>query len=76
MGHLRQEVEPREAGLDPKALTRLDQHFSHLVDDLRLPATSCPCPGTAGWRTSPRTAIATSRPDSPSRPTPCGGSTR
>ncbi|MFD9276283.1 serine hydrolase domain-containing protein [Streptomyces mirabilis] len=37
MGHLRQEVEPREAGLDPKALARLDQHFSHLVDDLRLP---------------------------------------
>lgn len=37
MGHLRQEIEPREAGLDPKALARLDQHFSHLVDDLRLP---------------------------------------
>ncbi|WP_327433435.1 serine hydrolase domain-containing protein [Streptomyces sp. NBC_01236] len=37
MGHLRQEVEPREAGLDPKALARLDQHFAHLVDDGRLP---------------------------------------
>lgn len=37
MGHLRQEVEPREAGLDPKALARLDQHFAHLVDDHRLP---------------------------------------
>ena len=37
MGHLRQEVEPHEAGLDPKALARLDQHFAHLVDDGRLP---------------------------------------
>ncbi|WP_406175609.1 serine hydrolase domain-containing protein [Streptomyces sp. NBC_00996] len=37
MGDLRQEVEPREAGLDPKALARLDQHFAHLVDDGRLP---------------------------------------
>lgn len=37
MGRLRQEVEPREAGLDPKALARLDQHFAHLVDDGRLP---------------------------------------
>ncbi|WP_371600200.1 serine hydrolase domain-containing protein [Streptomyces sp. NBC_00564] len=37
MGHLRQEAEPREAGLDPKALARLDQHFAHLVDDGRLP---------------------------------------
>ncbi|MFE9764016.1 serine hydrolase domain-containing protein [Streptomyces sp. NPDC005808] len=37
MGHLRQEVEPPEAGLDPKALARLDQHFAHLVDDGRLP---------------------------------------
>ncbi|MFJ4834630.1 serine hydrolase domain-containing protein [Streptomyces sp. NPDC088747] len=37
MGHLRQEVEPREADLDPKALARLDQHFAHLVDDGRLP---------------------------------------
>ncbi|AVH55335.1 MULTISPECIES: serine hydrolase domain-containing protein [Streptomyces] len=37
MGHLRQEVEPREAGLDPAALARLDQHFARLVDDGRLP---------------------------------------
>ncbi|MFI6334008.1 serine hydrolase domain-containing protein [Streptomyces sp. NPDC050535] len=37
MGHLRQEAEPREAGLDPKALARLDQHFAHLVDDGSLP---------------------------------------
>ncbi|MGQ4387128.1 serine hydrolase domain-containing protein [Streptomyces sp. SAS_270] len=37
MGHLRQEVEPGEAGLDPKALARLDAHFAHLVDDGRLP---------------------------------------
>jgi CubicO group peptidase (beta-lactamase class C family) len=37
MGHLRQETEPREAGLDAKALDRLDQHFAHLVDDGRLP---------------------------------------
>ncbi|MHA5047042.1 serine hydrolase domain-containing protein [Streptomyces sp. SD15] len=37
MGHLRQEVEPSEAGLDAKALARLDQHFAHLVDDRRLP---------------------------------------
>lgn len=37
MGHLRQEAEPREAGLDPKALARLDQHFAHLVEDGRLP---------------------------------------
>ncbi|MFC9841936.1 serine hydrolase domain-containing protein [Streptomyces sp. NPDC127595] len=37
MGHLRQEAEPHEAGLDPKALARLDQHFAHLVDDGRLP---------------------------------------
>ncbi|MEU9288711.1 serine hydrolase domain-containing protein [Streptomyces sp. NPDC048275] len=37
MGHLRQEVEPSEAGLDAKALARLDQHFAHLVDDQRLP---------------------------------------
>lgn len=76
MGHLRQEVEPREAGLDPKALARLDQHFSHLVDDLRLPGYLVSVSGTAGSRTSPRTATATARPDSPSRPTPCGGSTR
>ena len=37
MGHLRHEAEPREAGLDPKALARLDRHFAHLVDDGRLP---------------------------------------
>ncbi|MER6122483.1 serine hydrolase domain-containing protein [Streptomyces sp. NPDC001795] len=37
MGHLRQEVEPDEVGLDPKALARLDQHFAHQVDDGRLP---------------------------------------
>ncbi|MFE0328780.1 serine hydrolase domain-containing protein [Streptomyces sp. NPDC058960] len=37
MGHLRQEVEPEEVGLDPKALARLDQHFAHQVDDGRLP---------------------------------------
>ncbi|WP_055494054.1 serine hydrolase [Streptomyces sp. TP-A0356] len=37
MGHLRQEVEPDEVGLDPKALARLDQHFAHEVDDGRLP---------------------------------------
>lgn len=37
MGDLRQEVEPREAGLDPNGLARLDQHFAHLVDDGRLP---------------------------------------
>jgi CubicO group peptidase (beta-lactamase class C family) len=37
MGHLRQEIGAREAGLDPKALARLDQHFAHLVDDGRLP---------------------------------------
>ncbi|MFD1657591.1 serine hydrolase domain-containing protein [Streptomyces caeni] len=37
MGHLRQEVEPDEVGLDPKALARMDQHFAHQVDDGRLP---------------------------------------
>lgn len=37
MGHLRQEVEPDEVGLDPKALARMDQHFAHEVDDGRLP---------------------------------------
>ena len=37
MGHLRQEVEPEEVGLDPKALDRLDQHFAHRVDDGQLP---------------------------------------
>ncbi|MEU1203038.1 serine hydrolase domain-containing protein [Streptomyces sp. NPDC005813] len=37
MGHLRQEVEPGEAGLDGKALDRLDGHFAGLVDEGRLP---------------------------------------
>ncbi|MFJ3223492.1 serine hydrolase domain-containing protein [Streptomyces sp. NPDC086783] len=37
MGALQQEVEPGEAGLDPKALVRLDEHFAHLVDSGRLP---------------------------------------
>ncbi|MFF9208592.1 MULTISPECIES: serine hydrolase domain-containing protein [unclassified Streptomyces] len=34
---LRQEVEPDEAGLDAKALDRLDRHVVRLVDDGRLP---------------------------------------
>lgn len=37
MAQLRQEVEPVEVGLDPKALDRLDQHFAHYVDEGRLP---------------------------------------
>ncbi|MBZ9640132.1 serine hydrolase [Streptomyces sp. PSKA30] len=37
MAQLRQEVDPSEAGLDPKALDRLDQHFAHYVDEGRLP---------------------------------------
>ncbi|MGW1957255.1 serine hydrolase domain-containing protein [Streptomyces sp. NPDC001920] len=37
MALLRQEVEPGEAGLDAKALDRLDQHFAHHVDEGRLP---------------------------------------
>ncbi|MCW7943453.1 beta-lactamase [Streptomyces hygroscopicus] len=37
MGHLRQEVEPDEVGLDPKALARLDEHFARQVDEGRLP---------------------------------------
>ncbi|MEU1040374.1 serine hydrolase domain-containing protein [Streptomyces sp. NPDC005551] len=37
MGTLEQEVEPGEAGLDPKALVRLDEHFARLVDAGRLP---------------------------------------
>jgi CubicO group peptidase (beta-lactamase class C family) len=37
MGQLRQEVEPSEAGLDPKALDRLDQHVADYVDEGRLP---------------------------------------
>jgi CubicO group peptidase (beta-lactamase class C family) len=37
MAQLRQEVDPGEVGLDPKALDRLDQHFAHYVDEGRLP---------------------------------------
>lgn len=37
MGRLRQEVEPRSVGLDPKSLARLDEHFARLVEDGRLP---------------------------------------
>jgi CubicO group peptidase (beta-lactamase class C family) len=37
MARLRQEVDPGEAGLDPKALDRLDRHVDHLVDEGRLP---------------------------------------
>lgn len=37
MAQLRQQVDPDEAGLDPKALDRLDQHFAHYVDEGRLP---------------------------------------
>ncbi len=37
MERLRQETEPVAAGLDPKALARLDQHFARLVDEGRLP---------------------------------------
>ncbi|MBC9724370.1 serine hydrolase [Streptomyces sp. TRM68367] len=37
MAQLRQEIDPDEAGLDPKALDRLDQHLAHHVDDGRLP---------------------------------------
>src|SRR5690242_14339663 len=37
MATLRQEVEPDEAGLDVKALDRLDQACAHLVDEGRLP---------------------------------------
>ncbi len=69
MGHLRQEAEPEDVGLDPKALARLDQHFAHEVGDGRLPAFSWPSPGTAARPTSPRTGIATSGPGFRSRPT-------
>ncbi|WND33811.1 serine hydrolase domain-containing protein [Streptomyces sp. BB1-1-1] len=34
---LRQEVDPSAAGLDPKALDRLDRHFARQVDEGRLP---------------------------------------
>ncbi|WP_445284704.1 serine hydrolase domain-containing protein [Streptomyces sp. DSM 118148] len=37
MAELRQETDPDEAGLDPKALDRLDRHFARLVDEGRLP---------------------------------------
>ncbi|WP_328874966.1 beta-lactamase family protein [Streptomyces sp. NBC_00287] len=37
MAQLRQQVEPGEVGLDPKALDRLDQYFAHYVDEGRLP---------------------------------------
>ncbi len=37
MAELRQDVDAGEAGLDPKALDRLDQHFARLVDEGRLP---------------------------------------
>ncbi|AWT46443.1 MULTISPECIES: serine hydrolase domain-containing protein [Streptomyces] len=37
MALLRQEVDPAEAGLDAKALDRLDRHLAHLVDEGRLP---------------------------------------
>ncbi|PWI08463.1 serine hydrolase [Streptomyces sp. NWU339] len=34
---LRQEADPAEAGLDAKALDRLDRHFAHEVEEGRLP---------------------------------------
>ncbi|WP_330336765.1 serine hydrolase domain-containing protein [Streptomyces sp. NBC_00557] len=37
MARLRQEVDPAEAGLDEKALDRLDRYVTRLVDDGRLP---------------------------------------
>ncbi|MFI1538429.1 serine hydrolase domain-containing protein [Streptomyces anandii] len=37
MARLRQDVEPDEAGLDAKALDRLDRHLARLVDDGRIP---------------------------------------
>ncbi|MFE9448436.1 serine hydrolase domain-containing protein [Streptomyces sp. NPDC006739] len=37
MARLEQVVDPGEAGLDGKALDRLDRHFAHLVDAGRLP---------------------------------------
>ncbi|MFI6370419.1 serine hydrolase domain-containing protein [Streptomyces sp. NPDC050546] len=37
MAQLRQEVDPAEAGLDPKALDDMDRHFTRLVDEGRLP---------------------------------------
>ncbi|MFE1250616.1 serine hydrolase domain-containing protein [Streptomyces sp. NPDC058735] len=37
MAQLRQEADPDEAGMDPRALARLDRHFAGLVDEGRLP---------------------------------------
>ncbi|MET9391188.1 serine hydrolase domain-containing protein [Streptomyces sp. NPDC006624] len=37
MAQLRQEADPGEAGLDARALGRLDRHFAALVDEGRLP---------------------------------------
>jgi len=37
MAQLRQEADPGEAGLDVKALDRLDRHLAHHVDQGRLP---------------------------------------
>ncbi|MFE2040715.1 serine hydrolase domain-containing protein [Streptomyces sp. NPDC059477] len=37
MAGLRQEVDPAEVGLDPKALDRLDRHFASVVGEGRLP---------------------------------------
>jgi CubicO group peptidase (beta-lactamase class C family) len=37
MAQLRQEADPDEAGLDAKALDRLDGHFARYVDEGRLP---------------------------------------
>ncbi|MFB7501436.1 serine hydrolase domain-containing protein [Streptomyces sp. NPDC056161] len=37
MPQLRQEADPDEAGLDPKALDRLDRYLAHHVDEGRLP---------------------------------------
>ncbi|MEU7099500.1 serine hydrolase domain-containing protein [Streptomyces longwoodensis] len=37
MARLRQEVDPSEAGLDEKALDRLDRHLAREVDEGRLP---------------------------------------
>ncbi|MFJ7043060.1 serine hydrolase [Streptomyces sp. JV178] len=37
MERLRRQIEPREAGLDPKTLARLDEYLGRQVDDGRLP---------------------------------------
>lgn len=37
MAQLRQEIEPGEAGLDPKVLDRLDGYLARIVDEGRLP---------------------------------------